>query len=178
MYILASKSPRRHELLKQVIPEFQIICSNVDESKIQAEPHELPKVLSKLKAEAIFKDHPNDIIIAADTIVLFNEKIYGKPQDENDAFRMLKDLSNETHEVITGFTILSKDTFIVDSVTTKVTFNYLSDQLILNYIKECQPLDKAGAYGIQDKVFNLVKQIDGSYSNVMGLPIEKLKMIL
>lgn len=177
-YILASKSPRRNELLKMLIPDFIVEVSNVDESKIKEIPYKLSEKLSYLKAEAIFKKHPDATVIAADTIVILNNEILGKPKDEQDAFRMLKELSNNAHDVVTGFTIMSKDKCITKSVLTKVYFNELTDELINAYIATKSPLDKAGAYGIQDKNFPLIKKIDGSYYNVMGLPIEEMKNYL
>ena len=178
MYILASKSPRRQELLKLLISDFSIEVSNVNESLIKDEPYKLSATLSKAKAKEIFNRHPNDIIIAADTIVIHKNKILGKPKDNNEAFAMLKELSGDSHDVVTGFTILSKDKCITKSVTTKVYFNELSDELINKYIQTGSPLDKAGAYGIQDKEFPLINKIEGSYYNVMGLPVEELKMCL
>lgn len=178
MYILASKSPRRQELLKLLINEFKVVVSNVDESKIHANAYDLPLELSKTKAQTVFKDNQNDIIIAADTVVILDNIVLGKPSNEEDAKRMLKLLSNRTHDVVTGFTIISKNKVISKSVLTHVTFNYLSDNLIDDYVKTGSPLDKAGAYGIQDKEFSLVKEISGSYYNVMGLPIEELKKYL
>lgn len=178
MYILASKSPRRQELLKLLINEFKVVVSNVDESKIHANAYNLPLELSKAKAQTVFKDNQNDIIIAADTVVILDNIVLGKPSNEEDAKRMLKLLSNRTHDVVTGFTIISKNKVISKSVLTHVTFNYLSDNLIDDYVKTGSPLDKAGAYGIQDKEFSLVKEISGSYYNVMGLPIEELKKYL
>lgn len=178
MYILASKSPRRQELLKMLIDEFLVEVSNVDEDKIQDEPYHLSETLSLAKAQAIFKSHPEDIIIAADTIVIHQGEILGKPKDNNEAYLILKKLSNDVHDVVTGFTILSKDKCISKSSLTRVYFNDLSDELILAYIKTGSPLDKAGAYGIQDQDFPLIKKIEGSYYNVMGLPIEDLKKYL
>ena len=178
MYILASKSPRRQELLKLLINEFKVVVSNVDESKIHANAYDLPLELSEAKAQTVFKDNQNDIIIAADTVVILDNIVLGKPSNEEDAKRMLKLLSNRTHDVVTGFTIISKNKVISKSVLTHVTFNYLSDNLIDDYVKTGSPLDKAGAYGIQDKEFSLVKEISGSYYNVMGLPIEELKKYL
>ena len=177
-YILASKSPRRNELLKMLIPNFIVEVSNVDESKIKETPYKLSEKLSYLKAKAIFKKHPDATVIAADTIVILNNEILGKPKDEQDAFRMLKELSNNVHDVVTGFTIMSQDKCITKSVLTKVYFNELTDELINAYIATKSPLDKAGAYGIQDKKFPLIKNIDGSYYNVMGLPIEEMKNYL
>lgn len=178
MYILASKSPRRQELLKKIITNFEIVISNIDEHAIKDDPYNLPLTLSLVKAQDVFKSYPNDTIIASDTLVIFNNIVFGKPQDEKDAFNMLKTLSNKTHDVVTGFTILSKDRCISKKVITKVTFNNLSDETINAYIATKSPFDKAGGYGIQDTAFNLVKSIEGSYDNVMGLPTEELKKYL
>ena len=178
MYILASKSPRRQELLKLLISDFLIEVSNVDESLIKDDPYKLSATLSKIKAQEIFKRHPDDVVIAADTVVIHNNKVLGKPKNNIEAFKMLKELSDDTHDVITGFTILSKNKCITKSVLTKVYFNDLSDDLINSYIQTGSPLDKAGAYGIQDKEFTLIKKIKGSYYNVMGLPIEEMKKCL
>ncbi len=178
MYILASKSPRRQELLKLLINDFKIEVSHIDESQIKAKPYELSAILSKLKAEDIFKFHQQDIIIAADTVVVHNGNILGKPKNSKEAFKMLKELSNDMHEVVTGFTVLSKDKCITKSVITKVYFNNLTDDLINRYIQTGSPFDKAGAYGIQDKEYPLIRKITGSFYNVMGLPIEELKMWL
>lgn len=178
MYILASKSPRRQELLKHIISDFKIIVSNVDENKIKAFPYDLPLELSKAKAKAVFINYPNDVVIAADTVVIVNNEVLGKPINDEDAKRMLHLLSNKTHDVVTGFTIISKEKTISKSVLTKVTFNELSDELINAYVKSGSPKDKAGAYGIQDKEFPLIKNIEGSYYNVVGLPLEELKKYL
>lgn len=178
MYILASKSPRRQELLKHIISDFKIIVSNVDENKIKASPYDLPLELSKAKAKAVFINYPNDVVIAADTVVIVNNEVLGKPINDEDAKRMLHLLSKKTHDVVTGFTIISKEKTISKSVLTKVTFNELSDELINTYVKSGSPKDKAGAYGIQDKNFPLIKNIEGSYYNVVGLPLEELKKYL
>ena len=178
MYILASKSPRRQELLKNIINDFKIVVSNVEESKIKASLYDLPLELSKAKAKAVFSKYPNDVVIAADTIVIINNEVLGKPTNDEDAKKMLHLLSNKTHDVVTGFTIISKEKNISKSVLTKVTFNELSDELINAYVKSGSPKDKAGAYGIQDKEFPLIKNIEGSYYNVVGLPLEELKKYL
>ena len=178
MYILASKSPRRQELLKHIISDFKIIVSNVDENKIKASPYDLSLELSKAKAKAVFINYPNDVVIAADTVVIVNNEVLGKPINDEDAKRMLHLLSNKTHDVVTGFTIISKEKTISKSVLTKVTFNELSDELINAYVKSGSPKDKAGAYGIQDKEFPLIKNIEGSYYNIVGLPLEELKKYL
>ncbi|MDD6302023.1 MAG: Maf family protein [Bacillales bacterium] len=172
MIILASKSPRRKELLHQLIDEFEIIPSNVDESLYPLNQ------LSLVKAQEISISHPNDIIISADTIVIYKDQIFGKPISKEDAYRMLKTLSNNVHEVKTIYTILnlSHNIQLTRSITSKVFFNDLSDELIHSYIATNSPLDKAGAYGIQDnKDFPIISHIEGSYTNIVGLPLEALE---
>lgn len=172
MFILASKSPRRKELLKQIIPEFSIIPSNVDEFKYPLDQ------LSLVKALEIAKNHPEDIIISADTIVILNDIVFGKPQSKEEAFKMLSQLSNNVHEVKTIYTIFSEKSHISHTrvITSKVYFNKLSNDLINKYILSGSPLDKAGAYGIQDNdTFHIIDHIEGSYYNIVGLPIDELK---
>lgn len=169
MIILASKSPRRKELLKQIVSDFKIVVPNIDEYLYPFEE------LSLAKAKSIINDYPNDIIISADTLVIMNSKVFGKPKDCGQAKQMLMELSNKMHEVKTVYTILSKDYEVTKIVTSKVYFNKLSDQLIDDYVKTLSPLDKAGGYGIQDKDYPLVNHIEGSYSNIVGLPLEELK---
>lgn len=172
MFILASKSPRRKELLKQIISEFTIIPSNVDEFK-----YSLDK-LSLVKALEIAKDYPNDIIISADTIVILNDKVFGKPQSKEEAFKMLSELSNKMHEVKTIYTIFCEklDISHTSVITSKVYFNALSNDLIESYIASGSPLDKAGAYGVQDNdKYHIIDHIEGSYTNIVGLPVDELK---
>lgn len=175
MWILASSSPRRKELLQSLVDDFMIIAPNVDEHIQVENPEYLPVEISKLKAHAVAKTHPNATILAADTIVIFQGQILGKPKDKEDAKRMLHLLSNQKHEVITGYTLIKGREEIHRQVITQVYFNALPDELIDAYVDTLSPLDKAGAYGIQDKDFPLVHHIEGSYSNVMGLPLEMLK---
>lgn len=169
--ILASKSPRRKELLKQIFNEFIIIPSTIDENKYPLDE------LSIVKAKEISDRYPSDLVISADTLVYLNGKILGKPIDKNDAKNMLHALSNNTHEVITYYSIFLKNEniFFTRQVISKVTFNDLSEKLIDDYIATGSPLDKAGAYGIQDKGFNLVKSFSGDLNNIIGLPIDELK---
>lgn len=171
MIILASKSPRRKELLSKLVDEFIIITPTIDEYLYPFEQ------LSFEKAKIVAQDHPDDIIIAADTLVIKDKVVFGKPKDDEDAKRMLKELSGKSHQVKTVYTILSlnKNIEITRIITSTVYFNNLSSQLIDDYVKTKSPLDKAGGYGIQDKAFNLVNHIEGSYSNIVGLPIEELK---
>ena len=172
MFILASKSPRRKELLKEIIPEFEIIPSNVDEFKYSLDQ------LSLVKALEISKDHKDDIIISADTIVILDGEVFGKPQDEKEAYIMLKKLSNKSHEVKTIYTILCEKQGIshTNVVTSYVHFNALTDELIYNYIASKSPLDKAGAYGVQDNdKFHIISHIEGSYTNIVGIPVNELR---
>lgn len=175
MLILASQSPRRRELIKKITTEFEVIPSDFDESKIEADAYELPGVLSKFKAESIFKSHPNDKVLACDTIVILDGKVLGKPHSKEEAFKMLKELSGNRHTVVSGWTLMSKEKTVTRTVRTEVYFNKLSDELINAYIETGSPMDKAGAYGIQDEKFNLVSHIEGSMDNVIGLPTEDLK---
>ncbi|MFA5485759.1 MAG: Maf family protein [Bacilli bacterium] len=174
MFILASKSPRRAELTKMLVKDFSIIVPDIDENILVSIPSDTAKIISKYKAYKIFADHPNDTVLACDTIVVIEGELLGKPKDEKDAYRMLRKLSGKKHHVISGFTLLSPRMEINKNVVTEVFFNDLSDDVIAAYIKTGSPFDKAGAYGIQDKEFNLVREIKGSYYNVMGLPVEEL----
>lgn len=175
MLILASKSPRRKELLKKIAPSFVVMDANIDERSVKCNQSSLPLEISKLKAYEIHSKYPDDDVLACDTIVIFKNQVLGKPKDEREAFRMLKLLSGNKHVVLSGYTYMRKNREINRSVKTIVYFNELSDNLIDDYIKKMKPFDKAGAYGIQDEEFDLVKSIDGSYYNVMGLPIEDIK---
>ena len=179
MLILASQSPRRKEILESRLGKdsFLIIPADINED-IDIPKDRLPMELSYLKAKAIFDEHKDATVLGSDTIVAIDNKILGKPKDEEDAFKMLKELSGRSHEVISGFTILSKDRCIKGTVTTLVHFNELSDELIREYIKTGSPMDKAGSYGIQDTKFNLVKCIEGDYDNVVGLPISTIMLFL
>ena len=179
--ILASASPRRKELLKKYGFEFEIIISEKEEKVRKGlSPHEVAKELAYQKASAVFEktDFSKDVVVlGADTIVVYNGKILGKPKDEHDAFTTLKTLSNNTHEVITGYAMISKERTIKDFVVSKVTFNDLSEDFILDYVKSGLPFGKAGSYGIQDG-YPLEKSLVGSKNNVIGLPIELIKDIL
>jgi septum formation protein len=175
MLILASESPRRRELIKRITNDFTVIPSNVDESLLHITPHDLPAELSKLKAYSVFSKYPNDEVLACDTVVILNGELMGKPRNKKEAFDMLSKLSNKKHVVISGYTYISKDKEITRTVRTYVYFNKLSDELINKYIESGSPMDKAGAYGIQDQEFNLVNHIEGDFDNVIGLPVEDIK---
>lgn len=180
MLILASSSPRRKELLSLLGYEFKVVKSNFDEDSInEIDPSELVKKLSYHKAFSVQKDYPNDVIIAADTTVYVNNQILNKPKDEEDAFRMLKYLSDvKKHYVATGVCIISGNKIHNFIEKTTVYFHNNTDQEILDYINTKEPLDKAGAYGIQGRGSVLVKKINGDFFNVMGFPISKINRLL
>lgn len=175
MLILASQSPRRKELIKKIEPNFIVIPSDFDEELVHLPAHELPAELSRQKALSIFKDHPEDKVLACDTIVVLGDEVLGKPHTKEIAFKMLKELSGKKHTVISGWTLMTKEKTVTRTVETEVYFNELSDELINAYIETGSPMDKAGAYGIQDEVFHLVSHIVGSMDNVIGLPTEDIK---
>lgn len=174
-FILASGSPRRKSLLKKLVPDFEIIIPDVDEKLIEGvmNPKDLPFEESRLKAYKVLSSRPNDEVLAMDTVVILNGQALGKPKDEKDAFRMLKEEQGKKQVVITGYTYLGKGREISRTVRSVVEFNPLTDEQILEYIRKFKPLDKAGSYGLQDEA-GLIKKIEGSYDNVMGFPTEDI----
>lgn len=176
--ILASKSPRRHELFANLrLPFHTVVIGGIDESYPADMPaREVPEYLSRKKSEAYLKTfHGDELIVTADTIVIADGKILGKPKDEKDAIEMLHLLSGITHEVITGVSISTKERQVTFSDITEVRFCKLSDAEIQYYVSNFRPLDKAGAYGIQEWIGCIgVEWIKGSYYNVMGLPVHRL----
>ncbi len=175
--ILASASPRRKELLEKLGLKFEVEPSNYEE-KISSElqPHELAKSLSLEKAKLVAKNRSNALVIAADTFIVCEGKILGKPQTETEAQKMLGAISGRQHSVITGFTIIdteSKKT-LSKSVETKVYIKILTSNEIDDYVKSKEPLDKAGAYAIQGLGSVFVERIEGDYHNVIGLPLSAL----
>lgn len=175
--ILASSSPRRIEILKNLGIEFDIVPSNYEEVIANKLPEDLVCYLAKSKAlEVSLRVEVESLIIAADTMVFVDKKPLGKPHTGNAAYCMLKSLSGRKHDVITGICLLSKKSnkIYVDYEVTNVLFKELSDEEIWSYIGTGEPLDKAGAYGIQGFGGLFVKRIEGCYFNVVGLPIYKL----
>jgi len=175
--ILASASPRRKDLLKQIGLDFQVMASNLEEDlTADLAPERLVQELAGRKAREVAGKIVEGIIIAADTVVVSKGKIMGKPVDTRDAHDMLRELSGSMHEVITGVAIIDmpsgRETLFHE--TTKVNFKDLTASEIQGYIKSGEPLDKAGAYAIQGLGAILVAGIDGCYSNVVGLPLAKL----
>lgn len=177
-FLLASKSPRRQELLKMLDIDFDIVSiGNVkEEYPAELDPFKVPEFLSKLKSDAyVSRLEMNQILITADTVVILDGIIYGKPKDERDACSMLAALSGKVHQVVTGVTIASQEKSVTFSAVTEVEFAHLSAQDIKYYVEKYRPLDKAGAYGIQEWIGAVgIKGIRGSYYNVMGLPVHCL----
>ena len=173
MIILASKSPRRKELLSLSGYEFSIKPTEADETLPSGiEPDKAVEMLSRIKAAPL--NNGEDIIIGADTVVALDGVIMGKPKDEAEAFDMLKALSGKVHFVYTGVTLMKGDRELTFSEKTEVEFYPLSDEEIKAYTETGEPLDKAGAYGIQGKGGLLIKRINGDYNNVVGLPVSRL----
>jgi septum formation protein len=175
--ILASGSPRRQQFFKDLELDFEIRLKEIEEIyPLHLKREQITNYLAELKASAFEGGlQENEILVTSDTIVWHNNKALGKPADAQDAFDILKSLSNATHEVITSvcFKTNSKTDTLYD--TTKVTFNELSDEAIHYYIDNYKPFDKAGAYGIQEWIgFIGVSKIEGSYANVMGMPVDKV----
>ena len=175
--ILASGSPRRQQFFKEMDLHYTIRLKEIEEiypEHLQAE--EITNFLAELKANAFENElKENDVLVTSDTIVWLNGKALGKPKDYDDAFQMLQQLANQTHEVITSVCLKSIDKTEVFHCVTKVTFANLSDEAIKYYLDNYQPFDKAGSYGIQDWIGLVgISKIEGSYTNVVGLPTEML----
>lgn len=179
--ILASGSPRRRQLLEQVgIRDFKVVSSDVDETVAPGlPPAQVVEELSRRKADAVAaKARPGDLVLAADTIVSLEDAILGKPADELEAFRMLTALSGVRHQVYTGVTLLRDGRAVTEHEVTTVSFRELSGEEISAYIATGEPMDKAGAYGIQGRGALLVQRVEGDYFNVMGLPLCHLGRML
>lgn len=183
--VLASASERRQELLNRLTDEFDINVSNFDESTIPFNGSFQDYVMELARGKALevenrLSDAEEKIIIGCDTIVAFNGKVLGKPKDKADAFKMLRELSDAEHEVYSGIALVNTKSkrVITDFVCTKVKFSYLSDEEIKRYINTEEPMDKAGAYGIQGIGGIFVEKIHGCYYNVVGLPLNKLYFML
>ncbi|NLG14811.1 MAG: septum formation protein Maf [Lentisphaerae bacterium] len=172
--VLASTSPRRRQLLEKAGIDFIVDTQEVDESPLPNEqPAELVARLAKLKAQAVKTRHPKQFVLGADTVVILGQKTFGKPHSMLEATDFLRQLSGRTHQVLTGVAIISADNVLKNWVaTTSVAFRQLDDDAIRRYFEHTSPLDKAGAYGIQDHGELIVESISGSLSNIIGLPVE------
>lgn len=181
--VLASASERRQELLKRIVDDFDIIVSdfNEEEVKLKSSVSDYVEEIALGKAKDVAdKIKEPSVIIGVDTIVTINNKVLGKPKDKEDAFDMLSELSGKVHKVYSGIAIINTKTnkILQDFVCTEVVFSSLSDDEIREYIESGEPLDKAGAYGIQGKGGVFVEKINGCYYNVVGLPLNKIKNML
>ena len=180
-FILASGSPRRKQLLKKIIPDFKVISSDAEELKSHSGgPLTLVQENAKKKAIPIAANNPSCWVLGADTLVFYQKEILGKPKDLDEAVEMLSFLSGKTHEVATGVSLQCNELNFVKtfSETSSVTFKPISKQEIRLYFKEVNPLDKAGAYAIQTNADMIIDRFVGSYSNVVGLPLESLGKVL
>lgn len=178
MLILASKSPRRQELIKKIYTgDLKIYPANINERAVKADsPFDLPYNIAREKGLYVSKLFPHDYVLSCDTLVFIDNQILTKPKDDQDAIRMLKLLNEKTHVVETSYFII-KDSKILSSkkIMTKLVLHNLTDKIIEAYLKTGSPFDKAGAYGIQDNNYINSTIISGTYYNVMGLPIEEIK---
>ena len=175
--ILASQSPRRKSLMELFHVPFTVRVADVDETMEDLPTEQAVGRLSYRKAAAVNAEE-SQIVIGADTIVVLEGKVLGKPRDEEDAIRMLKSLSGKDHQVMTGVTLIKGSKVLTHTEITDVTFRKLTDKEICQYVATKEPMDKAGAYGIQGLASMFVVGLDGDYYNVMGLPICTLSMIL
>jgi nucleoside triphosphate pyrophosphatase len=179
--VLASASPRRRQILEDYNIKHRVVKSNISE-KIDAnkEPREIAMSLAFQKAHSIALDYKDSIVIGADTIVEYKGMILGKPKDEDEAIKMLKILNGKEHNVITGISLihLNNNIKVIEYEETKVKFRNLEEVFIKKYVNTKEPLDKAGAYGIQGYGALLVEKIEGCYLNVVGLPLSKLQILL
>jgi len=178
--ILASKSPRRQELMQAMELDFKVVLKDVDESyPEELNPAEIACYIAEKKAKAFIDERLDSLVVTADTIVAYNGAILGKPEHAAHAREMLTTLSGSVHQVYTGVCLAHQEKFVSFYDVTEVCFRKLSDEEIEHYISKYNPFDKAGSYGIQDWLgFVAVEKITGSYTNVMGLPTEKLYIAL
>ena len=176
--VLASKSPRRKEILSLICDEFEIRVSDADESYDESTPLcDVPRILSLRKAMAV-NMADDEIIIGCDTVVLINNKLLGKPKTREKAIEMLNEMSGNSHEVISGLTVRTADKTYSEAVSSTVYMRKLTDSEIEKYVDVWRPLDKAGAYGIQEMAGSFVSRIEGDFYNIVGLPLCRLVEIL
>lgn len=177
--VLASSSLRRIEMLNKVGYDFEVVPADIEEKiNNNLDIESAIEELAFIKADSVFSSYQNNVVLAADTVVVCENRILGKPMDYNDAKSMLKFLSNKTHRVITGVCVLSKEKSIIDHEVTYVTFHALSDTQIDEYLQHDEAFDKAGSYAIQGLANKFVQKIEGDYDNVVGLPLTKVRQLL
>lgn len=178
MIILASGSPRRKELLKKICENFIVEVCEEEELQTADNPKDLAIKNAKIKAESIARRHEKDIVIGADTIVTLNGKIFGKPEGELGAKKMLRELAGKKHEVITGLAIVADKKIFTAAEVTEVFFGEMTDEEISDYVATGEPLDKSGSYALQGGAAKFIKKIHGDWSNVVGLPLYRLRILL
>ena len=177
--ILASASPRRKELLAQIGLEFKVVTADIDETPLPGEVHDVYTLrLAERKARAVLALHPAAVVIGADTTVAVDGELLGKPQDADDAARMLRLLSGRAHQVTTAIAVLTQEQTLTAAETTDVFFREISADDITAYVATGEPMDKAGAYAIQGRAAQWIPRIEGDYSNVVGLPLAQLAGLL
>lgn len=177
--ILASASPRRAQLLSKLGVPFTVIPADVDEDEgLTMGPREMVLHNARLKALAVAARYPDRVILAADTTVFIDDRILNKPRDLDEAWEMLRRLSGRTHTVFTGLLVKGPTDEVEEGVESRVTFRKLDDPTIAEYFQKVNPLDKAGAYGIQEGSEKIIEKHEGSFTNIVGLPIEETKRAL
>jgi septum formation protein len=177
--ILASASPRRRELLAQIGVAFTVVTADIDETPLEGEDHRAYTLrLAEEKARVVLAKHPDSIVIGADTTVTLNDELLGKPLDSTDAERMLTTLQGNAHEVSTGIAVLTAEQTLTAVETTRVFFSPMTTEEIRGYVATGEPMDKAGAYGIQGHAARWIPRIEGDYNNVVGLPLARLAALL
>ncbi len=177
--ILASASPRRRELLAQIGLEFTVVIADIDETPLPGEVHtDYTLRLAEAKARAVLFLHPDSVVIGADTTVAIHGELLGKPRGAEDAARMLRLLSGRGHQVTTAVAVLTSDRTLTAVETTAVFFSDMTDDDIAAYVAIGEPMDKAGAYAIQGRAAQWIPRIEGDYSNVVGLPLARLRGLL
>ncbi len=175
--VLASKSPRRIELIKYITPNFEVLPADCEETyPAGTDIFDVPQLLAAQKALNVAEKRPNALVVGCDTVVVINGKILGKPKDEKEAVEMLLTLSGNTHVVVSGVFIRYRQKSLSFTQKTAVTFYEITKEEAESYVKECNPLDKAGSYAVQDRGMLFVKEIDGDYYNVVGLPVARLNL--
>lgn len=183
-YILASKSPRRREILETLGLSFEVVTADTDESSDERDPHRLVEILSERKGLAVRdrlrdagRDLSDTLIISSDTVVAIDGEILGKPADDEDAYRMLRMYSGRTHEVVSGICLIFGERCVTAHEVTEVAFDVLDEKTIRRYVALAKPYDKAGAYAIQGLASAFIKGIRGDYFNVVGLPVYRMNRL-
>lgn len=177
--ILASQSPRRQELLRKIVPEFQVMPADIDETVSEGlTPSDYVQEMAYKKATSILEIYPEATVIGCDTVVVLGDKILGKPKDREEAKQMLMSYSDQTHQVLTGLAILSKEKEVVRLSSAEVTFYPLDEKQVEAYVASDEPMDKSGAYGIQGGASIFVREVRGDFYAIVGFPVGLVNQLL